>query len=59
MKRQAEQPKCRAGFKHDWFVLDKEDNGEEVSRCGTCKALRYRAPDSKVRHEVPEPRALA
>lgn len=53
MTKQLEQePACRTDAPHGWFELGTEDNGEKISRCGNCGALKYVAPDDAVRYEV-------
>jgi hypothetical protein len=53
VKKQTEEPGCRSPHTHSWFHLGREDNGEEVSRCGSCLSLKYEK-DGRVRYEVPE-----
>lgn len=56
MSEAAAVPPCRSGMEHSFFVLGIEDNGEEVSRCGSCMTLKYVAPGGAVRYVVPEAR---
>lgn len=56
MIRMQGEPKCTAGFRHDFVKLGTEDNGEVTWRCNTCLALKYIAPDRSVRHEEQERR---
>lgn len=51
MKRTFIEPRCRGGKPHPWTVLGMKDNGEEASRCGICKVLRYTDPEGNVRYE--------
>jgi hypothetical protein len=53
MKPQLDEPPCRPGYEHGFADLGKEDNGEQVSRCGTCMTVRYVAEGGAVRYEVP------
>jgi len=47
-----DEPVCGQAA-HGWYVLGTEDNGETVSRCGSCMVLKYEL-DEAVRYEVPE-----
>ena len=57
MKQQPEEPPCRNGYAHDFVPLGVEDNGEKVSRCGSCMTLKYEAENGGVRYESHGPRA--
>lgn len=47
-----QEPVCKAGGQHVYFVLGIEDSGEEVARCGNCLTLKY-TQGQQVRFEVP------
>ena len=53
MKESTEEPICLTRDRpHSWAKLGKEDNGEEVSRCGNCLVHKYEGKDG-TRYEDP------
>lgn len=46
-------PKCKAETGHWWADLGKQDNGEQVHRCGSCLTFKY-VKDGVERYEAPK-----
>lgn len=47
-------PPCRPDHQHDFADLGTKDNGDKVSRCGTCMTAKFEAADWTIRYEPPE-----